>query len=74
VANDEIKLNSPGVLYPGAGPLGRPVEPTGNQGHCPQCGHSLIRGLGISVCENWLCESLPENIAPAASLEAWAGL
>jgi hypothetical protein len=41
---------------------------------CPQCGHSLIRGLGISVCENPVCDSLPENIAPAASLEAWMGL
>jgi hypothetical protein len=41
---------------------------------CPQCGHSLIRGFGISVCENWQCDSLPKNIAPAASLEAWMGL
>lgn len=43
-------------------------------GHCPQCGHSLIRGFGVSVCENLVCDSLPKNIAPAASLEAWAGL
>lgn len=43
-------------------------------GLCPQCGHSLIRGFGVSVCENLVCDSLPENIAPAASVEAWMGL
>lgn len=43
-------------------------------GHCPQCGATLIRGFGVSVCENLVCDSLPKNIAPAASLEAWVGL
>jgi hypothetical protein len=74
VANDEINLNSPGVLYPGAGPLGRPVEPTGNQGHCPQCGSKLIRGLGISVCENWTCLALPEIDTSRTIQSAWEGL
>lgn len=43
-------------------------------GSCSKCGHNLIRGFGVSVCENLVCDSLPKNIAPAASLEAWAGL
>jgi hypothetical protein len=43
-------------------------------GYCLQCGHSLIRGFGVSVCENFVCDSLPKNITLGASLEAWAGL
>lgn len=43
-------------------------------GRCSKCGATLIRGPSVSVCENWWCDSLPEITAPAASLEAWAGL
>lgn len=41
---------------------------------CPKCGHSLIRGPGISLCENLACDSPPQIVSSTASLEAWAGL
>lgn len=41
---------------------------------CPKCGQNLIKGPGISLCENLVCDSPPQISAPAASLEAWAGL
>lgn len=43
-------------------------------GICPACGASLIASPWTRVCENPLCDSLPQNIVPAGSLEAWAGL